>query len=34
MLSPAQLSAVSWLVVVMNAWNRIATTSRYAVPTR
>lgn len=30
-LSDTQVAAVSWLVVVMNAWNRIATTSRYRV---
>ena len=30
-LSEAQVAAVSWLIVVMNAWNRIAITSRYRV---
>ena len=30
-LSPAQASAVGWLAVVMNAWNRVAITSGYPV---
>lgn len=30
-LSPEQASAVSWLAVVMNAWNRVAITSHYPV---
>lgn len=30
-LSDPQLSAVTWLAVVMNGWNRIAITSRYPV---
>lgn len=34
-LSDAQLSAVTWLAIVMNAWNRIGITSRHPVgPTR
>ncbi len=30
-LSPEQLSAVVWLTTVMNAFNRVAITSRYPV---
>lgn len=30
-LSAAQIAAVEWLAVVINAWNRIAIASRYAV---
>jgi AhpD family alkylhydroperoxidase len=30
-LSPEQVSAVSWLAVAMNAWNRVAVTSHYPV---
>ena len=30
-LSGAQISAVSWLAIVMNAFNRVAITSRYVV---
>ena len=30
-LTPAQISAVEWLAVVINAWNRIAVSSRYRV---
>lgn len=30
-LSEDQISAVAWLVTVMNAFNRVAITSRYAV---
>jgi len=30
-LSPEQVSAVTWLVVVINAWNRIAVESHYPV---
>ncbi|CRK49791.1 Alkylhydroperoxidase [Rhodococcus sp. RD6.2] len=30
-LTDAQASAVSWLTVVMNAWNRVAVTSHYPV---
>ncbi|MGW5076193.1 carboxymuconolactone decarboxylase family protein [Rhodococcus sp. NPDC004095] len=30
-LTDAQASAVSWLAVVMNAWNRVAITSHYPV---
>jgi len=30
-LTPEQVSAVSWLAVVMNAWNRVAVTSHYPV---
>ncbi len=30
-LSEAQVAAVSWLAIVMNAFNRVAITSRYAV---
>jgi AhpD family alkylhydroperoxidase len=30
-LTPAQISAVEWLAVVINAWNRIAISSRYHV---
>jgi AhpD family alkylhydroperoxidase len=33
-LSATRIAAVSWVVIVMNAWNRIATTSRYAVGPR
>lgn len=30
-LSKDEISAVEWLAVVINAWNRIATSSRYPV---
>ncbi len=30
-LTDAQISAVEWLAVVINAWNRIAVSSRYNV---
>jgi AhpD family alkylhydroperoxidase len=30
-LTDAQVSAVSWLAVVMNAWNRVAISSHYPV---
>lgn len=30
-LSPAEISAVEWLAVAINAWNRIAIPSRYPV---
>lgn len=30
-LTPEQTSAVSWLAVVMNAWNRVAVRSHYPV---
>src|SRR5690349_19294063 len=30
-LTPDQISAVTWLVTVMNAFNRVAITSRYSV---
>ncbi|MCQ4211340.1 carboxymuconolactone decarboxylase family protein [Streptomyces longispororuber] len=30
-LSDEQISAVTWLTIVMNAWNRVAITSRYPV---
>lgn len=30
-LTSDQVSAVSWLAVVMNAWNRVAVTSHYPV---
>ena len=30
-LSDEQVSAVAWLATVMNAFNRVAITSRYAV---
>lgn len=30
-LTPEQVSAVSWLTIVMNAFNRVAITSRYHV---
>jgi len=30
-LSKEELSAIEWLAVVINVWNRIATTSRYPV---
>ena len=30
-LTPEQISAVSWLAIVMNAWNRVAVTSHYPV---
>ena len=30
-LTDAQISAVEWLAVVINAWNRIAVSSRYSV---
>lgn len=30
-LTEDQVSAVAWLAIVMNAWNRLAITSRYLV---
>ena len=30
-LSPAQISAVGWLTMAINAFNRVAVTSRYHV---
>src|SRR4051812_36630297 len=30
-LTPEQVSAISWLAIVMNAWNRVAITSHYPV---
>ena len=30
-LSSDEVSAIEWLAVVMNTWNRIATSSRYVV---
>jgi AhpD family alkylhydroperoxidase len=30
-LSTEQVSAISWLAIVMNAWNRVAVTSHYPV---
>ncbi|EME20516.1 carboxymuconolactone decarboxylase family protein [Rhodococcus triatomae] len=30
-LTDAQVSAISWLAVAMNAWNRVAITSHYPV---
>ena len=30
-LTDVQVSAISWLATVMNAWNRVAITSRYPV---
>ncbi len=30
-LSDEQVSAVTWLAIVMNAWNRIAVRSHYPV---
>jgi AhpD family alkylhydroperoxidase len=30
-LTPEQVAAISWLAVVMNAWNRVAVTSHYPV---
>lgn len=30
-LSPEQVSAIGWLAIVMNAWNRVAVTSHYPV---
>ena len=30
-LTPAEIAAVEWLGVVINAWNRIAVSSRYPV---
>ncbi|ROR96435.1 AhpD family alkylhydroperoxidase [Salana multivorans] len=30
-LSPQEVSAITWLAVVMNAWNRVAVSSGYAV---
>ncbi|PQP15041.1 carboxymuconolactone decarboxylase family protein [Rhodococcus opacus] len=30
-LTDAQVSAISWLATVMNAWNRVAITSHYPV---
>ncbi|RKW71982.1 carboxymuconolactone decarboxylase family protein [Galactobacter caseinivorans] len=30
-LTPAQIAAVSWLVIVINAWNRVAIASHYPV---
>ncbi|MET8767893.1 carboxymuconolactone decarboxylase family protein [Streptomyces sp. NPDC004658] len=33
-LTPDQISAIAWLATVMNAFNRVAITSRYAVGSR
>jgi AhpD family alkylhydroperoxidase len=33
-LALAQVSAVTWLAIVMNAWNRVAITSRHPVGPR
>lgn len=33
-LDDAQISAVTWLAIVINAWNRIAITSHYRVAPR
>jgi AhpD family alkylhydroperoxidase len=30
-LTPEQVSAISWLAIVMNAWNRVAVSSHYPV---
>ena len=30
-LTPEQVSAISWLAIVFNAWNRVAVTSHYPV---
>jgi AhpD family alkylhydroperoxidase len=30
-LTDSQVSAISWLAIVMNAWNRVAITSHYPV---
>jgi AhpD family alkylhydroperoxidase len=30
-LTPEQVSAISWLAIVLNAWNRVAVTSHYPV---
>ena len=30
-LTPEQTSAVAWLAVVMNSWNRVAVVSHYPV---
>ena len=30
-LTDAQISAIEWLAIVINAWNRIAVSSRYSV---
>lgn len=30
-LSPEEISAVEWLAIVINTWNRIAISSRYSV---
>lgn len=30
-LTDAQMSAIEWLAIVINAWNRIAVSSRYSV---
>jgi AhpD family alkylhydroperoxidase len=30
-LTDAQVSAISWLAIVMNAWNRVAVSSHYPV---
>jgi AhpD family alkylhydroperoxidase len=30
-LTDAQISAIEWLAIVINAWNRIAISSRYSV---
>ena len=30
-LSPAEIAAIEWLAIVINMWNRVAITSRYAV---
>ena len=31
LLSPDQVSAITWLAIVMNAWNRVAIQSHYPV---
>ena len=30
-LDPAEIASVEWLAIVINAWNRIAISSRYPV---
>jgi AhpD family alkylhydroperoxidase len=30
-LTPEQVSAISWLAIVLNSWNRVAVTSHYPV---
>jgi len=30
-LSEAEIAAIEWLAIVINVWNRIAISSRYAV---